>query len=129
MPPIKKNQLSPEDAKNLVQQYMKEQYRPYSTTDIQLNMHNILTKAKLTNILETLVSEKQLICKTIGKTSYYTYKQLIVADDIVSDDKSANDDSGLLQRKAKQLSQEIGEIKASTYPRCCQNTELRNSKN
>ncbi|KAG4405989.1 hypothetical protein JTP64_004860 [Candida tropicalis] len=108
MPPIKKNQVTPEDAKLLVQQYMKDQYRPYSTTDIQLNMHNILTKAKLTNVLESLVSDNELICKTIGKTNYYTYKQLNV-DDSSGDNPKEDYDS--LQKQVKELNQEIGELK------------------
>ncbi|MCP8718947.1 MAG: TBPIP family protein [Asgard group archaeon] len=112
MPPIKKNQLTPEDAKLLVQQYMKDQYRPYSTTDIQLNMHNILTKAKLTNVLESLVSDNELIFKTIGKTNYYTYKQLNVDD---SSGDNPKEDYDLLQKLVKELNQEIGELKISMY--------------
>ena len=74
MAPAKKNQLSTENALASVQVYMQQQYRPYSVSDILLNMHNVLTKPKLITILDTLVADQQLVCKTIGKASYYVYK-------------------------------------------------------
>ncbi|KAF6071619.1 Tat binding protein 1(TBP-1)-interacting protein (TBPIP) family protein [Candida albicans] len=70
MAPAKKNQLSTENALASVQVYMQQQYRPYSVSDILLNMHNVLTKPKLITILDTLVADQQLVCKTIGKASY-----------------------------------------------------------
>ncbi|KAL6450236.1 HOP2ous-pairing protein 2 [Candida maltosa Xu316] len=108
MPPIKKNQISQEDAKEVVQLYMKEQYRPYSTNDIQLNMHNILTKAKLTNVLDALVAEKELICKTIGKTNYYVYKQITTNEN----DTPSEENTMELQLNVKALNQEISELKS-----------------
>ena len=74
MAPAKKNQLSTENALASVQVYMQQQYRPYSVSDILLNMHNVLTKPKLITILDTLVADQQLVCKTIGKASYYVSK-------------------------------------------------------
>ncbi|KAI5955026.1 hypothetical protein KGF54_001587 [Candida jiufengensis] len=66
--------------------YLKSKYRPYSLTDIQLNLHGKFKKTQLTTILESLLSEKEVIVKTIGKTNYYCYKEIIASDNASIDE-------------------------------------------
>ncbi|KGU24208.1 hypothetical protein MG7_03834 [Candida albicans P34048] len=107
MAPAKKNQLSTENALASVQVYMQQQYRPYSVSDILLNMHNVLTKPKLITILDTLVADQQLVCKTIGKASYYVYKK----QECVLDNTSKTETSECLNQQIKDLKQEICHLK------------------
>ena len=109
MAPAKKNQLSTENALASVQVYMQQQYRPYSVSDILLNMHNVLTKPKLITILDTLVAYQQLVCKTIWKASYYVYKK----QECVSDNTSKTETSECLNQQIKDLKQEICHLKLS----------------
>lgn len=109
MAPAKKSPLSTEKALASVQLYMQQQYRPYSISDIQLNMHNVLTKLKLIAVLDTLVDNQQLVCKTIGKTSYYVYTK----QECVLDSKPKSETSECLNIKIKDLKQEICHLKSS----------------
>lgn len=68
----------------IVSEYMRQQYRPYSIKDIQLNLHNKFNKSKLATILESLVQEGELVSKVIGKSTYYVYKELPVEQDYSS---------------------------------------------
>ncbi|CAK9441354.1 uncharacterized protein LODBEIA_P52220 [Lodderomyces beijingensis] len=81
MPSVKTTLRSEVEARSFIRDYMKAQYRPYSTTDIQLNLHNQITKSKLAAILDSLLEEGELIVKTVGKTSYYCYKELFQAQE------------------------------------------------
>ena len=80
--PSSKSTLCSGDAKAFIRDYMKSQYRPYSTSDIQLNLHNQVTRSKLGPILDDLVDEKELIVKTIGKTNYYCFKELHIEQNV-----------------------------------------------
>lgn len=79
MAPKKKEsvlQLSPQEAEAVVKQYMKEQYRPYSVSDLVLNLHGRVNKSTMLKVLESLVSQQELLAKTYGKTTYYVYKEV-----------------------------------------------------
>ncbi|WLF80524.1 hypothetical protein PVL30_004307 [Lodderomyces elongisporus] len=80
--PSSKSTLCSGDAKAFIRDYMKSQYRPYSTSDIQSNLHNQVTRSKLGPILDDLVAEKELIVKTIGKTNYYCFKELHIEENV-----------------------------------------------
>ncbi|KAI3406685.2 hypothetical protein KGF56_000531 [Candida oxycetoniae] len=79
--PSSKSTLTSQEGKKFIKDYMKSQYRPFSANDIQLNLHNQVTKTKLVQILQELVVEKELIVKSVGKTNYYCYKELKVSFD------------------------------------------------
>ncbi|KAI5957873.1 hypothetical protein CANMA_004384 [Candida margitis] len=75
--PSTKNSQSLEAIKEIIESYMRTQYRPYSTNDILLNLRNQVPKQKLGAGLAALVEENKLIVKVVGKTSYYCYKELV----------------------------------------------------
>ena len=58
-------------AKNVVIEYMEKEYRPYSVTDLVLNLHNRIPKALMIKILDDLVDENLMIVKRYGKLAYY----------------------------------------------------------
>lgn len=64
-----------QEAEDLVKNYLKEQYRPYSVSDLILNLHNKVNKVTMTKCLESLVSSKEIISKTYGKMVFYVYKE------------------------------------------------------
>ncbi|GME75195.1 unnamed protein product [Ambrosiozyma monospora] len=79
MPPKKKRteHISDKDAKPLILDYLKSQYRPYGVTDIVANLHNKVSKVAVTRILEALHKKGELICKTYGRSSFYCYKEIV----------------------------------------------------
>ncbi|GMG25545.1 unnamed protein product [Ambrosiozyma monospora] len=83
MPPKKKRaeHISDEDAKPLILDYLKSQYRPYGVTDIVANLHNKVSKVAVTRILEALHKEGELICKTYGRSSFYCYKEIVTENE------------------------------------------------
>lgn len=80
---------------------MKSQYRPYSTNDILLNLHNQVPKQKLGIGLAALAEEDELLVKVVGKTSYYCYKMLVHNLD--------SSDTGLLE-SVPQMEKELADI-------------------
>lgn len=64
-----------QEAEDLVKQYLEEQYRPYSVSDLVLNMHNKVNKATMIKCLDSLVSQNIILSKTYGKMVYYVYKE------------------------------------------------------
>ncbi|CAI5759110.1 unnamed protein product [Candida verbasci] len=89
--------LNNEDGKQLVLDYMRLQYRPYSINDIQLNLHNQFTKNKLVSVLDELVNDRELVSKTIGKTTYYVYKEIIPEENDINVDEIKEEHTALSQ--------------------------------
>lgn len=77
MGPKKENNplIKGQEAEDLVKSYLKEQYRPYSVSDLILNLHNKINKATMTKCLDSLVSTNEIVSKTYGKMVYYVYKE------------------------------------------------------
>ncbi|GMM46075.1 Hop2 protein [Pichia kluyveri] len=67
----KVEKLGYDEAKNVVIEYMEKEYRPYSVTDLVLNLHNRIPKALMIKILDDLVDENLMIVKRYGKLAYY----------------------------------------------------------
>lgn len=67
--------LKGEEAEDLVKEYLKNQYRPYSATDLVQNLHNRVNKANMAKCLEVLVASGDVVSKTYGKQVYYVYKE------------------------------------------------------
>lgn len=99
--PSTKNAQDMKDIKIIIANYMKSQYRPYSTNDILLNLHNQVPKQKLGVGLAALAKEDELLVKVVGKTSYYCYKMLVHNLD--------SSDTGLLE-SAPQMEKELADI-------------------
>ena len=95
-----------QDDNSFVKSYMKQQYRPYSIKDIQLNLHNKYNKNKLTSILDSLVAEGELVTRVIGKSTYYVYKQLTGEDSCTSLERYQE-----LEEKVKQLNRDVQQTK------------------
>lgn len=72
--------LKGQEAEKLVKDYLKEQYRPYSVSDLVLNLHNKINKPTMAKCLESLVSKNEIISKTYGKMAYYVYKEELKED-------------------------------------------------
>ncbi|KAG5518107.1 hypothetical protein PMAC_003293 [Pneumocystis sp. 'macacae'] len=70
-----KNQSTKKDDEALVLEYLKKTNRPYSATDICLNLHNVVAKSALAKILATLCERGDVRCKTYGKQSVYVIDQ------------------------------------------------------
>ncbi|KAI5960481.1 hypothetical protein KGF57_001940 [Candida theae] len=115
MPQTKKAQ-DIDNIKAIISNYMKAQYRPYSTNDILLNLHNQVPKQKLSKGLATLVKEKELIVKTVGKTSYYCFKML--SQELESSYTELLDEVPQIEKETAEVEVELNELA----------TELKNLK-
>lgn len=79
MPPKKKakkdDQIKDQSAaQQVILDYLKQQFRPYATNDILLNLHNKIPKAVLLKALAALVDEDKLLMKAYGKLNFYVFK-------------------------------------------------------
>ncbi|KAK6463510.1 Tat binding protein 1-interacting [Scheffersomyces coipomensis] len=63
------------EAETMVRDYLRDQYRPYSITDLVLNLHNQITRSDMSIILQTLIESGDIISKTFGKFTFYLYKE------------------------------------------------------
>ncbi|KTW27722.1 hypothetical protein T552_02162 [Pneumocystis carinii B80] len=70
-----KTQSNKRDDEALVLDYLRKTNRPYSATDICLNLHNAVSKTALAKILTTLSERGDIRCKTYGKQSVYVIDQ------------------------------------------------------
>ncbi|QSL64445.1 hypothetical protein MERGE_001746 [Pneumocystis wakefieldiae] len=70
-----KAQSNKKDEESLVLDYLRKTNRPYSATDICLNLHNAVTKTALAKILTSLTERGEIRCKTYGKQSIYVIDQ------------------------------------------------------
>lgn len=69
MPPRKPatDKASADEAPTLILNYLTQQNRPYSATDISSNLHNKVTKTKTDKILKELAEEGKIVGKNAGK--------------------------------------------------------------
>lgn len=99
-------------AKKLIQQYMKQQNRPYSALQIHDNLHKRIPKATVERVLTNLSNPGEgLLCKEYGKMKIYFVDQSTLTTDFTEEQldqlKGDNDDLKdqieqlLLQEKEK----------------------------
>lgn len=69
MPPRKPatEKASADEAPTLILNYLIQQNRPYSATDVSSNLHNKVTKTKTDKILKELAEEGKIVGKNTGK--------------------------------------------------------------
>lgn len=69
MPPRKPaaEKASADEAPTLILNYLIQQNRPYSATDVSSNLHNKVTKTKTDKILKELAEEGKIVGKNAGK--------------------------------------------------------------
>ncbi|SCU98250.1 LADA_0H11628g1_1 [Lachancea dasiensis] len=59
------------EAEDIIEEYLREQYRPFAVNDIVQNLHNKLTKTQAVKALESLVKQERITCKLFGKIAIY----------------------------------------------------------
>lgn len=64
---------------------MKTQNRPYSATDIHLNLHGAIAKPTVVKCLKTLEERGVVVCKTYSKQQVYLVKQVELESGAVAD--------------------------------------------
>ena len=55
---------------------MEKEYRPFSVTDLVLNLHSQINKVLMVKLLDELVEEQRMIVKRYGKLSFYCLAEL-----------------------------------------------------
>ncbi|MCJ1461864.1 hypothetical protein MMC07_000463 [Pseudocyphellaria aurata] len=83
------------NAENLIVNYLKQQNRPYSATDISANLHNKVTKTYATKALKELHESQLIAGKAAGKQIVYHALQdpsdAVSLDDLAAMDKQIHD--------------------------------------
>ncbi|ODV87239.1 hypothetical protein CANARDRAFT_26657 [[Candida] arabinofermentans NRRL YB-2248] len=89
----------------MVRDYLKEKYRPFGVQDLILNLHSQIGKTQMIKILEELVSEKEIVSKSFGKTTFYCYRE-------ITDTSNATDTEGIITLEATntELKQDYEEL-------------------
>lgn len=95
--------------KEVVREYLKQQYRPYSLNDLMLNLKTKLGKQKMVALLTELTTNGDIISKSIGKLVYYVYKERM-SDELKSVDLLEIDTITL---EISNLTAELKELKTS----------------
>lgn len=97
------------DYTNTIREYLKTQYRPYALKDLMLNLKLPLNKTKFMAILDSLVDSGNIISKTIGKSTYYVYKERFQSEPINEASMAA------LSLELVNLTNEYKELKLGMY--------------
>lgn len=95
----------------VVREYLKQQYRPYSLNDLMLNLKTKLGKQKMVALLAELTTKGDIISKSIGKLVYYVYKERML-DELKRVDLLEIDS---LILEISNLNVELKELKTSKY--------------
>lgn len=119
MGPKKENNplIKGQEAEDLVKNYLREQYRPYSVSDLILNLHNKVNKATMNKSLESLVSKNEIISKTYGKMVYYVYIEEEIDGNI---EEEINIESiNKIKGEVEELSTTVKMLQSGTYNSSC----------
>ncbi|KAL2862925.1 putative TBP interacting domain protein [Aspergillus lucknowensis] len=88
------------DGAALILDYLRKQNRPYSATDVSVNLHNKVTKAYAVKALRELHQKKEIECRIAGKQIVYHATQEEV------DEKSA-DTVAVMDEEIKSLQEQL----------------------
>lgn len=115
MGPKKENNplIKGQEAEDLVKNYLKEQYRPYSVSDLILNLHNKINKVTMIKCLESLVSQNEIISKTYGKMVFYVYKEEEIDGDLEAEINVERINK--IKEEVEDLSKKVKELQAGMY--------------
>ncbi|EMR08379.1 hypothetical protein PNEG_03219, partial [Pneumocystis murina B123] len=97
-----KPQSNKRDDETLVLDYLRKTNRPYSATDICLNLHNAIPKTALAKILTTLSERGEIRCKTYGKQSVYVIDQ-------EQFENPSSEELAIMDTRIEELRQQINE--------------------
>ena len=81
MPPkLRKEKLTETQIQKLCLDYLIQQNRPYNSTDISVNLHEVFTKAAGQKALSALADRGDIDRKEVGKATIFCAKQDQVCD-------------------------------------------------
>ncbi|KAL7272100.1 hypothetical protein RUND412_005110 [Rhizina undulata] len=122
MPPKKekKEQVTGDQASELIVEYLRQQNRPYSAIDISANLHNVVTKATAAKILKELHEKGEIEGRTSGKQTVYhavqnpkdsaSPEELKAMGEIIEATKA---DNATLKSELKELQATLNSLKAT----------------
>ncbi|SCV04155.1 LAMI_0H13850g1_1 [Lachancea mirantina] len=108
--------LKGDEAENLIEEYLTEQYRPFALNDIIQNLHNKVSRTNAQRALENLTNDNRIICKPFGKVMIYVCNERKVAEPADTDPVSVE--------MVMQMREELIELEKD---RIDVNTEFQNS--
>lgn len=92
---------------------MKKEFRPYSATDLVLNLHSRISKSNMTKILEELVEDEEICVKSYGKNSFYFYKAISFDSNYKTECEAKREMNKLLKEESEILENELTEVNKS----------------
>ncbi|CCF58955.1 hypothetical protein KAFR_0F03590 [Kazachstania africana CBS 2517] len=103
MPPKRKVvQVKGDEAEDIIEQYLKTQFKPFAINDIVQNLHNKVSKSVTLKALDSLVASEKIMSRTFGKVIIYSCKDIELAEPI--------DDGDYSLEKLRQLQDEVMEL-------------------
>lgn len=98
-----------EEQMEIVQNYLKETNRPYSSTDIICNLQGKITKKDMTAVLDRLVEEGTVVMKAFKKFFIYVINQQTIPVDQDTLENAKNDLAEIKERveQEKALNKEL----------------------
>jgi hypothetical protein len=101
-PAAKKVKLSLDEATSVIHSYCASMTRPYSAGDIYTNTKNPISKTKVTEMLDQLVTEGKLLSKMCGKSAiYYPIEDENLPDQKELEEKQAKLKKSIIDLKGK----------------------------
>ncbi|KAI9347951.1 Tat binding protein 1-interacting protein-domain-containing protein [Zopfochytrium polystomum] len=110
MPPkktISKGKENGGDVAETILKYMKNQNRPYSATDVNLNLKNAIPKATVAKVLAQLLDQGLIHGKAYGKQWVYVAKQS-------PETNLSAEDAYALDKRLEDLSHEVEKMRETT---------------
>ncbi|KAF8461095.1 Tat binding protein 1-interacting [Kalaharituber pfeilii] len=107
MPPkkTKKEQVTGEQASELILEYLRKQNRPYSIIEIVANLHDAVSKTNTTKALKDLTERELIKEKVSGKQAIYH----IIQD---PDDASTSEELKEMDLKVERIKDDISALKS-----------------
>ncbi|KAK5113534.1 hypothetical protein LTR62_003403 [Meristemomyces frigidus] len=109
----KEAKLTPEQAAEMVLDYLRRQNRPYSATDISTNLKNRVTKAAAAKLLKDLHERKEIEGRAAGKQLVYHAIQEEPDEDGLSKLQEMDAETTRLREAIVALKTEEKELRAS----------------
>jgi len=104
-------------ADDKILQYMRDQNRPYSATDVLLNLHKEIGKTQVVKSLETLAKAGHLAEKVYGKQKIYFVNQNTLPSlgetemkDLETDIKAKTKDVTSLREETRSIDNQLGSL-------------------
>ena len=112
------------EAEAVVSDYLKEQYRPYSVSDLVLNLHNRVSKPLMIKCLDSLVKKQVIISKSYNKMVYYVYNEKTIDEEEI---KVSNEEGLKSATTFETFNEEVQRLQNGVYYRSFSNLSLLTS--